>query len=193
MKFTKTQITYVQHNKPNQTTHAWGVALNKAPSYDLICQVKEVVASFGNNRKEAYNNLVPSQAILNCQRLRLPQSVAIILSTILNNIVYRLKIGHVLSARTYQTNTFRRILGKGPRKLRLPVYIGGSTRPNPMGRHNKVRVFYTNNTNQNDHRQDRQHICGQQIIHVPLTGPKLNKHYNSPQLQQVHRTSCQGL
>ena len=75
--------------------------------------MKEVAGSFDNDCKGAYDNLVPPQAMLNCRRLGLPRTAAIMLTTILNNTIYQLKTGHGLSARTYMSNALRRILGTG--------------------------------------------------------------------------------
>ena len=90
-----------------------GAALNIVLSYDLIRQIKEVAASFGNNCKGAYANLVPPQTILNCCRMKFPCTAATMLTTILNNTIYRLNTGHILSVRTYKKNALRRILRTG--------------------------------------------------------------------------------
>ena len=88
-------------------------ALNKVLSYDLMRQTKKLAASFDNDAKGCYDNIVPPQAMVNCRRLGLPKPAAKILTTILNNTVYRIRTGHGISARTYQTNALRRILGTG--------------------------------------------------------------------------------
>ena len=51
--------------------------------------------------------------MINCRRLALPKSAAKMLTIILNNTIYRIKTGHGLSARTYQSTALRRILGTG--------------------------------------------------------------------------------
>ena len=90
-----------------------GEVLNKVLSYYLNLQIKEVVASFDNDCKGAYDNLVPPQAMLNYLRMGLPRTEAKILETILNNTICKLKTGHNLSARAYMSNSLRRILGTG--------------------------------------------------------------------------------
>ena len=49
--------------------------------------------------------------MLNCRRLDLPWTAAKMLTTILNNTIYKLKTGHDLSAQIYMSNTLHRILG----------------------------------------------------------------------------------
>ena len=100
-----------------------GAALNKFLSYDLIYQIKEVIVSFDNNYKGAYDNLVPPKAILNCCKMALPRTAAKMLTKILNNTVYKLKILHILSVKTYQISTLRRILGIGQGSYTSPSIL----------------------------------------------------------------------
>ena len=88
-------------------------ALNKMLSYDMIRQAKKLASSFDNVAKGCYDKIVPPQAMINYRRLGLPWSAAKALTTILNNTVYRIRTGHDISSRTYQTNALCRILGTG--------------------------------------------------------------------------------
>ena len=88
-------------------------ALHKVLSYDLIRKIRKIAISLDNDAAGCYDNIVPPQAMLNCHRLGLPKSAAKMLTVILNNTVYRIQIGHCLSAQTYQTNALHRILGTG--------------------------------------------------------------------------------
>ena len=88
-------------------------ALNKVLSYDMIRQTKKLAASFDNDAKGCYDNIVPPQAMINYRRVGLPRSEAKMLTTILNNTVYRIRTEHGISSRKYQTNALRRILGIG--------------------------------------------------------------------------------
>ena len=110
---TQTYIVYMSAQQAQSGHLCIGAALNKILSYDIIRQVKKIASSFDNDTTGCYNNIVPPQAMINSHRIGLPRSAVVMLTTILNNTVYILCIGHSLLARTYQINTLRRILSTG--------------------------------------------------------------------------------
>ena len=64
---------------------------------------------------------MPPEAMICCRRWGLPSSAAKIITTILNNTVYKLRTGHGMSARTYMFTTLRRILGVGQGSCASPA------------------------------------------------------------------------
>ena len=58
-----------------------------------------------------YDRIIPTEAMICCRRWGLPKSAAKMITTILNNTVYRLRTGHGISARTYMFTELQRILG----------------------------------------------------------------------------------
>ena len=100
---------------------AISTAFNKVLSYDLFRQTKIVAASFDNNAQGCYDRIIPPHAMLCCRRLGLPKSAAKILTIILNNTIYKIKTGHGISAKQYQSDALRRILGVGQGSCAAPA------------------------------------------------------------------------
>ena len=68
-----------------------------------------------------YDRIIPPPAMIACRRLGIPKSAAVMITTVLNNMIYRLRTGHGLSARTYMSNKIRRILGVGQGRCASPA------------------------------------------------------------------------
>ena len=71
------------------------------------------MASFDNDAKGCYDKSVPPQAMINCRRLGLPRLAEKMLTTILNNNIYKIRTDHGILPPIYQTNALRPILGTG--------------------------------------------------------------------------------
>ena len=104
-------ISPAQHARPGHI--AQSTVLSKVISYDLIRLARLTAASMDNDAAGCYDKIVPPHGMLCCRRLGLPKSAAKMLATVLNNTVFYLRTGHGISARTYCTNSIRRILGSG--------------------------------------------------------------------------------
>ena len=61
--------------------------------------------------------------MLNCCRMSLPRTTEKMLTTVLNNTIYKLKIGQGLSARTYMSNDLRQILGTSQGSCASPFIL----------------------------------------------------------------------
>ena len=85
------------------------------------------MAMLDNATAGCYDNITPQQVMLNCRRIDLTKSSARMLTIILNNTIYRIWIVHGLSAKNYQTDALRRILGGGAKGAALPRQFGWSS------------------------------------------------------------------
>ena len=104
-------ISSAQHARPGHM--AQSAVLSKVLSYDLIRLCKKVAASMDNDAAGCYDKIVPPHGMLCCRRLGLPALAAKMLATILNNTIFYLRTGHGVSARTYCSDSVRRIIGTG--------------------------------------------------------------------------------
>ena len=93
--------------------HSITAPLNKVLAYDHMRLTKRDGASFDNDAKGCYDQIVPPHALLCCRRMGLPNTAAQMIGGILQNTIYKLKTGHGISDRTYFSNSLRRILGSG--------------------------------------------------------------------------------
>ena len=73
-------------------------ALNKVLAYDIMRLTHRDRGSFDNDVEGCYDHIVPPHAILCCRRMGLPKTVAVMLTNILSQTMYKLKTGHGLSA-----------------------------------------------------------------------------------------------
>ena len=106
---TQTLITAQQARPGNQSITS---VLNKVLAYDLLRLTRRSGGSFNNDAEGFYNRIVPPHAMMCCRRMGLPKSAAKMLSTILQNTIFKLKTNRGIS-RVYMSNQIKRLLGTG--------------------------------------------------------------------------------
>ena len=79
--------------------------------FDLYRKTKTNEATGDTNATGCFDKIIPSESQLSCRRWGVPKKVAKMITTVLNNTIYKIRTGHRISARTYQSNEVRRILG----------------------------------------------------------------------------------
>ena len=77
-----------------------GVVFNKVLGFDIIRQLKKTLVSGDVDAVGCYDRIIPPPSMMACRRLGIPKLAAKMITTILNNIIYRLRTRHGLSART---------------------------------------------------------------------------------------------
>ena len=115
-------------------------SFNKVLSRDITQQTKNIAVSFDNDASGACDNMFPTQAMINCRRLGLPRSAAKMLTSILNNTIYKIRIGNGISTCIYQ-----KLSSPHPwhrtRKLCLFIYVGSGSEPHSMVNGGYIYLF----------------------------------------------------
>ena len=75
--------------------------LNKVLGFDVIRQIKKIVASGDVNTIVYHDRIIPSPSMIAYRRLGIPKSAAVMIITDLNSTICRLRTRHILSAKTY--------------------------------------------------------------------------------------------
>ena len=99
---------------------AIGAVLNKVLNFDLFRKTKTNRASGDADATGCFDKIIPPESQLSCRRWGVPKKAEKIITMVLNNTIYRIRTGHGISARTYQSNELRRILGVGQGSCAAP-------------------------------------------------------------------------
>ena len=99
---------------------AIGAVLDKVLTFDLFRQTKTNGANGDADATGCFDRIIPPESQLSCRRWGVPKKAAKMITTVLNNTIYRIRTGHGISARTYQSNELRRILGVGQGSCAAP-------------------------------------------------------------------------
>ena len=100
----KTLMTAQQAQPENQSITA---VLNKILPYDLLQLTRQSGGSLDNDVKGCYNRIVHPHAMMCYRRMGLPKSAATMFTTILQNTIYKLKMGHGISAKIYMSTQIK--------------------------------------------------------------------------------------
>ena len=98
---------------------AIGAVLNKVLTFDLFRQTKKMERAAAD-ATGCFDRTIPPESQLSCRRWGVPKKTATRITTVLNNTIYRIRTGHEISARTYQSDELRRILRVGQGSCAAP-------------------------------------------------------------------------
>ena len=89
----------VQQAQPGRLANR--AVLNKVLEFDIIREIKKIVASGDVDTIGYHDRIIPPPSMIAYRRLGIPKSAAVMVVTVLNNTICRLRTRHILSEKTY--------------------------------------------------------------------------------------------